>query len=661
MAAPMAQVTIQQAFDLALQHHQAGRLQEAEAIYRRILAQQPANIDALHLLGVIAHQVGRNDDAVDLIQRAIALRPDFPQAHSNLGNALKDKGRLDDAIAAYRRALALDQNLPETHGNLGNVLKDMGRLDEAIAAYRQAIAQRPAHAAAHSNLGDALRRQGKLDEAIAACRHALDLNPDFPHAATNLGNALRDKGQLDDAIAAYRHAIALRPTYAEANLNLGNALRDQGQLDDAIAAYHRAIALRPGYAEAECNLGNALKDKGRLDDAIAAFGRALAIRPDYDDAQVGLGNALRENGQLDDSIAAYRRAIILNADNPQAHTNLGIALRDKGELPEAIAAFRRAIALKPDHAEVHVSLAMALLHCDMEAGWTEYEWRWKVRGCPLPYPRFANPVWDGSDLHGRTVLLYAEQGFGETIQCIRYAPLVARRGGRVIVEAQPELIRLLRQLPDMQGWTPRGDPLPPFDLHCPLMDLPRLFATTLDNIPPQPYDLRPDAKLVESWRYRLNLHEPGVKVALAWSGNPDFKEDRTRSITLDRLAPLAAVPSVTLYSVQKGPAAHQADRPPPGLHLVNLAGELHDFADTAAVMGLMDLVLTTDTSVAHLAGALARPTWMMLQFMPDWRWLSQRPDSPWYPTMRLFRQTSPGDWPGVIARVAQALAELRAG
>jgi protein O-GlcNAc transferase len=356
----MGQVTIQQVFDLALQHHQAGRLAEAETIYRQILSQQPGNIDAMHLLGVVAHQTGRNDVAVELIRGAIALRPTFAQAHSNLGNALKDLGRLDEAVAAFGQAIALDRNLPEAHNNLGNVLRDKGELDEAIAAFRRAIALRPAYAAAHGNLGTALKDKGRLDEAIAAFRAAIALNPEFAQAHSNLGNALREKGEREEAIAEFRRAIAQRPNVADVHVNLGNVLRDTGKLEEAIAEYRQAIALRPNYAEAHSNLGNAVKDAGRLDEAITAYREAIRHGPAYADAHVNIGNALKEKGQLDEAIAALRRAVALKPGDAAAHVNLADALRETGELDEAIDAGRRAIVLNVDLPEAHNNLGNAL-------------------------------------------------------------------------------------------------------------------------------------------------------------------------------------------------------------------------------------------------------------------------------------------------------------
>jgi tetratricopeptide (TPR) repeat protein len=516
----MAQITIQQTFDLALQLHQAGRLQEAERLYRQVLAQQPEHVDALHLLGVTAAQLGRGDVAVDLLRRAIALRPNFADAYSNLANALTSNGQLDQAVTACRQAIDLNPNLPEAHNNLGNALKDKGEIDQAIAAHRQAIA----------------------------------LNPRLAEAHYNLGNALRDKGELGKAIAAYRQAIAVKPNYVDAHVNLGDALKEQGQLDEAIAAFRQAIVLRPGFAE--------------------------------------------------------------------VHSNLALALLTRGHFQE---------------------------------GWQEFEWRWKCEDSPA-LGNLAQPLWEGRPLEGRTILLHAEQGLGDAIQFIRYLPLVEQRGGRLVILCHTQLQRLFQANAGRWQVVTQAQPLPAFDLHCPLVSLPRVFGTNLGNIPKESPYLHADAEEARKWQDRLAKHSPLVKVGLVWAGRPAHTNDRNRSMKLARLAPLGQAPGVRFFSLQKGEAAAEAKTPPLGMELVDWTQELKDFADTAALIANLDLVIAVDTAVAHLAGAMGKPVWTLLPFVPDWRWMLQRQDSPWYPTMRLFRQPCRGDWDSVIARVVDALS-----
>jgi len=374
-------MTIPQAFQSALQHHQAGRLAEAEALYRQILTAQPKHADALHFLGVIAQQAGRYDLGAEWIRQAILLDPNNPAAHSNLGEACRHLGRLDEAIAAYRRALELQPDLPEIHYNLGNALRERGQGGEAVAAYHRALELKPGFAEACNNLGLAFRDRGQLDDAIAAYRRTLEFKPDFAAAHNNLGIALRDQGRLDDAVAACRRALELKPDYAEACNSLGNALKDQGALDAAIAAYRRALELKPNSPEACNNLGNALRDSGQLDEAVGVYRRALELKPNFPEAHNNLGIALKERGQLDAAIAAFRLALELSPGSPEVHSNLGTALKDRGELDEAIAAYRHALRIEPEHATVQSNLVHALHYHPGQDGRTiseEHE-RWNRR------------------------------------------------------------------------------------------------------------------------------------------------------------------------------------------------------------------------------------------------------------------------------------------
>jgi hypothetical protein len=358
---------------------------------------------------------------------------------------------------------------------------------------------------------------------------------------------------------------------------------------------------------------------------------------------------------LDQAIACHRTALQLNPNLLEAHSNLGNALVDQGLLDQAIKAYRSALALKPYHPEVRSNLAMCLLlQGDYPAGWREYEWRWSFGD----NPDVSKPLWDGGDLAGRTILLRAEQGLGDTIQFIRYLPLVTSRGGRVIVECQPELIRLLKQLPFASDWIPIGESLPSYDVWRPLLSLPFVFATTTENIPQQIPPLVAPSDRVEDFRKALSSCSPGMKIGLAWAGRSGHKNDRNRSISLSLLADLARIPNAHFVSLQKGPSAAQASGLESAIKLIDLTDQLRDFADTAALIDHLDLVISVDTSVAHLAGAMGKPVWLLLPFAPDWRWMTGRGDSPWYPTMRLFRQLSIGDWAAVIQQMAEQLSRL---
>jgi hypothetical protein len=376
-----------------------------------------------------------------------------------------------------------------------------------------------------------------------------------------------------------------------------------------------------------------------------------------------LGIALGAVGEFDEAIAACRQAIALKPDYAGAHNNLGVSLMAVGGLDEAVEAFRRAIALKPDLADAHNNLGMTLLQNGrFEEGWAEYEWRWKTRQhLAGGARRFEAPLWNGEAIGSRVILLHAEQGLGDTLQFCRYAPVVAATG-RTVLEVQPPLVRLLSGLRGVIEVVARGDALPSFDLQCPLLSLPRALGTTLDTIPAATPYLAADPALARVWRERLSRLD-GLRVGLVWAGGKKLDPawaaaDRRRSVALDTMAPLGDVAGVSFVSLQKGEPASQALNPPNGMAVYDSTADLHDFADTAALIDVLDLVISVDTAVAHLAGALGKPVWLVNRFDTDWRWLLNRDDSPWYPTLRQFRQRAPGDWHSVFLRVREALLQV---
>jgi tetratricopeptide (TPR) repeat protein len=651
----------------------------AVAAFRQALALKPNFPDALSNLANLLSNQGHREDAIAAYQRAIALQPDFADAYGNLGNVLRDQGHLDEAIAAYRRAIALKPAYDKAHFNLGNALRDKGQIDAAIAAYRQAVAINPNYAKAHLTLAAILHERGQFDEAIAGYQRAIAVEPDSAELYGNLANAWMAKEKTDDAIDAYRKAISLKPDFPEILANLANALTAKKQFDEAVALYRQAIALKADFPEALCNFANALAGQENLDEAIATLRQAIALDPQLAVAYSNLGNMLSNIGRVDEALAAYQQAIAIQPDYVGALCNLGNQYHRLNQMDRAIPIFREAIAIDPNSDLAHNHLSQSLLMSgQFPEGWKEYEWRWKNKDSGLVLPDFPQPLWDGRPLHGKKILLYAEQGFGDTLQFVRYAEMVAARGGDVALRCPPELVALLASAPGISRLVTAGQPQPPFDVHCPLLSLPGVFQTRIETIPNNVPYLKADPKLVEIWSRRLGdasagaidsvdqSRHPGdnprdprkpLRIAIAWAGRPAFTGDKTRSMKLRQLAPLATIPNITFYSLQKGPPAEQANTPPPGLNLINLGPDLRDFADTAAVMSLMDLILTTDTSIPHLAGALGLPVWTMLQFAPDWRWLLDRDDSPWYPTMRLFRQPKPGDWDSVMNAVTGAIMD----
>jgi tetratricopeptide (TPR) repeat protein len=619
--------TIPEALAVAVQHHQAGRLHLAEQIYRQILEAEPNYADVIHLLGVVAHQAGKPGIAIEYIERAIRLKGDQAVFLNNLGLAYAALGRFPEAADCHRRALALMPECAETHFNLANALHGQGKLDEAVDCYRRALELMPDHAAAWSNLGNALKEQGKLDDAVAGYRRAVALKPDSVAAYSNLGTALQELGRLEEAAACHHRALELMPEFAEGHYNLGNALQDQGNLEEAAACYRRALELKPDHAHAYYNLGNVLRGQGKPREAVACYDQAIRLQPDY----------------------------------AEAHHNLGVVLKDQGNLDHAAACCDRALELRPDLAEAHYSRSLLrLLRGDFAQGWPEYEWRWRMKE---RRPRtWKQTPWDGRPLPGKTIILHAEQGLGDTIQFIRYAALARQRRARVIVECQRPLLPLLAGCPAIDLLIGQGEELPDCDVHVPLMSMPGICGTTLDNVPAEIPYISASPGLVAKWRDRLAALD-GYKVGICWQGNPRHRDDRLRSLPLRSFAVLAQVPGVRLISLQKGAGSEQVAGVRSDLAVVDwtdkLDGEAGPFMDTAAIMKNLDLVVTSDTAIAHLAGAMGVPVWVALPFVPDWRWLLDRRDSPWYPTMRLFRQSSLGDWAGVFGEMQAQLCETR--
>ena len=575
----------------AWQQHQAGQLGEAEALYRQALSISPHSVDSLHLLGLVLHQTGRFAEAIVSLGQAVQLRDDNATLHNHLGAAQGAAGDLPAAEASFRRALALSPDDAQTHYNLGTLFGQQQRTSEAIVEYQAA-----------------LRR-----------------NPDFAEAYFNLGNIFRDLNRLDEAVHCFDRATQVRPSYARALNNLGTVLNRQGKLDQAEAAYRRALSIQPTYIQARNNLAVSLTEAQRLDEAAELLLSILAGHP----------------------------------DNAEAHNNLGVARMHQGRLDEALAAVEQALAINPNYAEAHKNRAVVwLFQGDFERGWPEYEWRRKSKDFQVPTRGL--PLWDGAPLAGRTIVLLGEQGLGDTLQFVRFAPLVKQRGGHVVVECSPPLMKLLDRCPGVDSLVTPHDPLPASPLpdgkvEASLMSLPGIFCCSQASLPKAVPYLQLDAARTAAWGQRLAAYD-GLKIGIAWQGNTDYRGDRFRSIPLSAFAALAAVPGVRLCNLQKGFGTEQlADAPFGVLSLGDSLDADGPFLDTAAAMMHLDLIVTCDTSIGHLAGALGRPVWLALAHASEWRWMQGRADTPWYPTMRLFRQCTPGDWAGVFAQMAEEL------
>jgi tetratricopeptide (TPR) repeat protein len=572
------------------------------------------------------------------------------------GEALKEQGRLDESIMCYQQALALQPDLAEIHYNLGNTYHCQKAYADAVRCYQKALQLKPDFVEAHFNLGNTYLDQSKFERAIFHYQGALALNPAYAEAYFNLGIVLLELGRFDVAIAAFRNTLTLKPHNAEALYNMGIAFQAQSKLEEAIASYQKAVLLKPDFPHAYNNMGNACQDLGDTRKAIVCFQKALQLEPDYVEGHYNLGKSYHVQNRYADAISCYHKALQIAPGFDRACNNLAKTYQDMRRLENAAHFYRKALELNPGYAEAHFNFAtLNLLTGNFKAGWRGYEWRFKCRDWKRTYPyRYHIPRWDGERFIGRTLYVHSEQGFGDTIQFIRYLPLVKARGGSVIFETMAPLLELFKNFPGIDELviTPAdGQPAVACDLCTPLLSLPAIFGTTLKTIPADIPYLFADPTQTSEWQN--DLGSKGFKVGLVWAGKSSHDNDHARSCKLENFIPLANVPKVRLYGLQTGKAAGQAAELAAEMNLISLSENFENFADTAGVVANLDLIISVDTAVAHLAGAMGKPVWVLLPFVPDWRWFLDRNDSPWYPTMRLFRQEKQGDWVTVMRRVVE--------
>jgi tetratricopeptide (TPR) repeat protein len=580
----------------------------------------------------------------------------------SLGDVHQQQGKVDSAIDDFRQALRLQSNWAEVNVRLAELYKRAGRRSDALQYYQNALRLDPENVETRTKLGVLLAEQGQISQAIEQWREALRVQPDYARAHHNLGVALAQLGRHEEALQSLTQALALKPDYAEACFNLGIVLTNLRKPDEALARYRQAIRLKPDYADAYQNLGALLTDIGRPAEAALYVRQAIRLRPDHAESHSQLGLALAGQGEYPDAEAAYHEALRLEPQNADFHSNLGNAFQEQGRLPEALTCYELALCFNPASASTRWNRALMLLQSgNYEEGWKEYEWRWKRKQTP-PRP-FDQPRWDGAPLDGRTILIYMEQGLGDMIQFIRYASLVKERGARVVVECPPFLLSLFSHYPGIDRLLAEGETLPEFDVQAPLMSLPMLLETRLTNVPADMPYLFADPLLVEKWKMELDRGQRtedrgqrSVKIGIVWQGNSHHRLDRWRSIPLRQFAMLSELRGARLISLQHGAGREQLAKYPIALDLGDdLDRGAGGFMGTAAVMKNLDLVISVDTAAAHLAGALGVPVWVPLSAMGEWRWLLDRDDTPWYPTMRLFRQSKLGAWEPVFERIAAAI------
>ena len=588
-----------------------------------VSAQKSINLAQAIQQALDCHRRGQLPQAERLYGDILAVRPDYFDALHMLALIKMQRGELAGALQLMASALQARPKSPEALINYGLVLHGLGRNEEALDAF---------------------------DRVLAIKRRSIE-------ALNNRGAVLEQMGRNEDALKSFDAVLAIKSNHIDALYNKGSVLRKLGRYEEALKYLDRALAIKPDYARAHNNRGLAFEGLNRSEEAIACYDCALAIDPNFGEAINNRANTLQNIGRHEEALAWYDRALALNPAHPEVLNNRGSALAALGRYREGLESCCKATALKPNYANAQWNESLHRLRLgDFAGGWTKYEWRWMRPEGQKRLRNFSQPRWTGEQpLAGRSVLIYAEQGFGDTIQFARYMKLLTGQGARVIFEVQPALKSLLAPLGDDIWVAAYGEELPPFDLQCPLLSVPYAFRTELATVPATVPYLSMSRDRVSAWDARMPARS-GPRVGIVWSGNATHADDHNRSIALARLAPIFDLPGIQFISLQKGLRESDAQTLAGDPRLFDLSQHFTDFSDTAAAIAALDLVISVDTSVAHLAGALGKPLWVLLPFCPDWRWLLDRSDNPWYPTAELFRQPRPRDWDGVIDQVRQKLA-----
>jgi tetratricopeptide (TPR) repeat protein len=681
-----------------------GHLTEVALGYQRMLVENPSHPEALVGITLVALASRQSEAAVKMARAAVAVAPRMVTAWVALGQALKSAGRYDEAERAYIHATCLDGMDMLARMGLGELMLASGRPQEATREFEMALRRKPALAPAHMGLGNALAMMERYEEALARFEQTLALRPRLPEAEFAAGFALARMGKLKEAEGRYRRALALRPDFSAAWMNLGSLLREQGREIYAEAALQRAIELSPELISGWVNLAILERERYRPAEAEAYLRKAfflnpeqvetlvawcqfraaerdpagawqwlrwaLAREPDHPEAINMHGILLHNEGRFTEAVKVFERAEALG--HRAASSNRGNSLIEMGRMDEALHAQELAVERDPANPGALYNLSLTRLRLgDWLQGWTGYEARWRFREVHRSPRVFPQPRWQGEDLNGRRILLHAEQGLGDTIQFCRYASMVAARGGQVILQVQEPAHRLMQSLAAVRAGLAEaallGAKPPNFDLECPLLSLPAVFGTTVETVSwPGAYLGVDPALALDKWREFPDVRpneqsgEQPLRVGLAWAGNPRYKADRQRSVHLATLLPLMRAPGVTWIALQKGEAAEQIASLPGDVFLWDGSSRDRDLAETAALISTLDMVITTDTCIAHLAGAMAKPVWILLPHLSDWRWMEKIETTPWYPTARLLRQSAPGDWAGLLECVIRELSEVRA-
>ncbi len=643
----------------ALTQFQAGNLSSAESLCREALAVDGNNAEALHLFGVIAHRGGRNDIALEYVRRAVAADSSMASFQNTFGYLLRVRGQYPEAIDALQSAIGLQNDYADAHNNLGIAYAESGDLEAAEAAYIEALRYRPNFPEVQNNLGNLLYRIGRIDDSLIAYAAATELRPDYAEAHANRGDASASQGKNEEALEAYRKAAEAAPNWPTAWFKLGNVLFQGNDFERALIAHQRSVDLNPNHLRGLTNLGATLEKLGRYEDAATVLRHALVLAPEDVSGLKNLGHVILKLGHVGEGLHLLRRASELAPDDPDAHYTLGNALLRMERLQEALACYARVRELQPSTARAYFAPASVLLMSGQyKDGWAAYESRFDMAAYKPNVKNVHERLWNGEALDGRRLLVHVEQGFGDTLQFARYVPLLRERigDGKIFMLCEPELHRILETLEGVdEFYQLRSDATVTFDLQVPLMSLPHRFGTTLETVPNKtPYVKVPPGTKAKIRRRK----DTKLSVAFVWAGRPTHSDDKFRSCTVNWFAGLFDIPGIDFYGIQWGPRAVELEPHLKRENVFSMTDKLTDFAETAAIIDQVDLVIAIDTAVAHLAGALGKPVWTLLPFGGEWRWLFRREDTPWYPNMRLFRQPILGDWRLVFQRIGAALTQM---
>ncbi|WOJ91308.1 tetratricopeptide repeat protein [Methylocapsa polymorpha] len=630
-----------------------GRMKEALAAYESALRWRPNHCEASTNRGALLERFGRFEEALACFEAIAAVRPDDSRNLFNKGSVLQKLGRHEDALAAYEEAASCGPPDAETELNRGNVLQKLGRLEEALVCYDRSSQYRHGYPQALYNKGIALQGLGRLQEALAAYDAALALDPCYCEASCNRGNILHELGRLGEALGAYNDALKIRPGFLPALTNRANIFLQSGRAEQALLSCDEALRHDPRHDQALGIRGAALHKLGRLDEALAALDQTLQLRRDTPEAWLNRGNVLQELDRHAEAVASYDEALRIRPNYPEALSGLGVALKETGRIDEALVCFNEALEHKPAYSDARNNRAGALLlKGRLTEGFEDFESRWDRSNAP-PRPFIQGPPqWNGENVQGKRIIVWDEQGLGDLIQFSRYLPRLIEAGADVTLLCRRNMRRLLRSLPKPVRFIDAIDPNEKFDFQSALLSLPRGFGTTLDTIPAQAPYLYAEPDLIAKWAERIGGE--GFRIGICWHGNAFINLKRT--VPLSNFASLGAIDGVRLISLMKDQSRIDAEGPDRTLRVESLGDDFDggpdSFIDCAAAMATLDLIVTSDTAIVHLAGALGRPVVTALKHVPDWRWLMGRDDSPWYPTMRLFRQAEKDEWKPVFDRIA---------